>query len=372
MHGMQGHNRGAAAKWPTVRVATPRQKETRWFTRENGRNIVFVVLAAILAWLCWRVVEPLVTPIAWAVALAVVSWPLHAKLLRWIRRKSLTAALTTLVVGVVLVLPATLVGRQIAQEAVGVATTVQASVKDGSWQAAIERHPVINAAFGWVGGVIDLKQQLEHLAEFVPKAVQKVVSGSLHLASGVVIALFLLFFFVRDHEQMLAALRGLLPLSASEDALVFRRVADTIHAILYGTLAVAVLQGTLGALMFWWLGLPAPLLWGTAMAVLAIVPMVGTAIIWGPAAFYLLLEGSPEKALALTVWGLLVIGLIDNLLQPAIVDKRLHLHLVPVFISLVGGVYAFGVVGLIIGPVVLALALAVLDIWSQRVAADNS
>jgi predicted PurR-regulated permease PerM len=267
--------------------------------------------------------------------------------------------------------PVALIGRQVAGEAVSAATTAQKAVKDGSWQTALERNPAARAAFGWLGGVVSLKDLLAKFSEYVPLAVQKVVGGLLSIASATAIALLLLFFFLRDRDEMLGALRGLLPLTKEEDGIVFRRVGDTIHAVLYGTLAVALLQGALGALMFWWLGLPAPILWGCAMAALAIVPMVGTAIIWGPAALYLLLDGEPGKAAILTVWGMFVIGLIDNLLKPTLVEGKLHAHLVPVFVSIVGGVYAFGGAGLVIGPAILALALALLDIWRLRTAANK-
>ena len=162
-----------------------------------------------------------------------------------------------------------------------------------------------------MGGVV-ISRILAKFSEYVPQVVQQVVGGLLSIASATVIALLLLFFFLRDREQMLEALRGLLPLTKEEDAIMFRRVGDTIHAVLYGTLAVALLQGSLGALMFWLLELPAPILWGCAMAAVAIVPMVGSALIWGPAALYLLLEGDPGKALILAAWGALVVGLVDN------------------------------------------------------------
>ena len=348
------------------------EKEERWLTRERAQALAFTAIAATLAFLCWLIVEPLLGAVTWAFALAVVAHPLHAWLLRRLEWKSFAAALVTLLVAIALVVPATLTGRQVAREAVAAATKVQNIVKDGSLREFVDRNPRAAAAYAWLSDVVDLQEQLGRLSEHVPKAVQKFVSGSLQFAVGVAVAFFLLFFFLRDRAQMLDALRRLLPLSADEAAQVFRRVDHTVYAIIYGTLAVSLVQGTLGALMFWWLGLPAPLLWGSAMAVMAIVPVVGTAIIWGPAAVFLLLEGSPEKALILTAWGALVIGLIDNLLKPAIVKDRLHVHIVPVFISLLGGLLAFGAEGVIIGPVILAIVLALIDIWRQRAAGGET
>jgi predicted PurR-regulated permease PerM len=120
--------------------------------------------------------------------------------------------------------------------------------------------------------------------------------------------------------------------------------------------------------MFWILGLPSPLLWGAVMAVLAVLPVLGAAIVWAPAALYLALTGSWEKALILTTWGAIAVGLVDNLLYPLIVKGRLRMHTVPVFISIIGGLVAFGAVGLVLGPVVLALAVALGDVWRRRMA----
>lgn len=335
-------------------------------TPERARDLAFVALAATVAYLCWLVIEPLVAPVFWALALAVATYPLYAWLVRRLRYKLLAAALATVLVVVTLVVPASLAGRQVAKEAVAAAKMVQGAVKDGKWGELMERNPRAAVAIDWLDDMVDLKEQIGKLSEHVPKAVQAIMSGSLQFAVGVGVALFLLFFFLLDRDQILGAARGLLPLSADEAAKVFRRVDDTIYAILYGTLAVSLLQGALGALMFWWLDLHAPILWGSAMAVMAIVPLVGTAIIWGPAAVFLLLQGSPEKAIILATWGFVVIGLVDNLLKPAIINNRLRIHVVPVFISILGGLAAFGATGVIIGPVVLSVALALVDIWRTR------
>ena len=349
----------------------PQEKEAGWLARERAPALVFAALAAAVAYLSWLLVEPLMGPIAGALALAVVALPVHAWLVRHLKYRSLAAALAMLLVAVVILVPAAYAVRQISQEAVAAANLVQAAVKDGRWRGFVDRNPRLAAGIDWLDGRVDLEEQLGKLSGHVPLAAQKIMSGSLSFAVGAGVALFLLFFFLRDRENMLRAMGGLLPLSAGESAKMFTRVNDTIYAIIYGTVAVALVQGALGGLMFWWLDLHAPLLWGSAMAVMSIVPMVGTAIVWGPAAVYLLLQGDLDKALILVAWGFLVIGLVDNILKPAIVKGRLHAHIVPVFVSIVGGLAAFGAAGVIIGPVILSLALALIDIWRDR-AADAS
>lgn len=340
--------------------------EQGWLTRERARTLAFIALTAAVAYLCWLLAAPLASAIAWALAMAVVAWPLHSRLVRRLKYRTLAAAFATLAMMIVLVVPAALAASQVAREAVGAATRIQASIKDGHWRELLDQNPRVEAALRGVDGVVDLRDQLTRLSARVPEVVQRIMAESLDFAIGTGVALFLLFFFLRDREAILAALRRLLPLSAPESNRVFRLVDDTIYAILYGTLAVCLVQGALGALAFWYLGLHAPLLWGSAMALMSIVPVIGTAIVWGPAAAYLLLQGESEKAMMLAAWGFLVIGLIDNLVKPAIVRDRLHAHIVPVFVAILGGLYAFGAAGVIIGPVVLSVALALLEIWRAR------
>ena len=167
---------------------------------------------------------------------------------------------------------------------------------------------------------------------------------------------------------MLETMRSLSPLSQAEMDRLFNQITDTIHATIYGTVVVACVQGTLGGLMFWWLGLPTPLLWGLVMGLLAIVPVLGAFVVWIPAAIFLALEGSWEKALILILWGGLVVSSIDNLLYPMLVGNRLKLHTVPAFISLVGGLTLFGPAGIILGPMAVTITMMLLEIWRTRFA----
>ena len=183
---------------------------------------------------------------------------------------------------------------------------------------------------------------------------------------GVFLTFYLLFFFLRDRQAALGMLRVLLPFSDEEMDHVFQRVGDTIDATVYGMLAVSAAQGLLGGLMFWWLGLSAPMLWGVVMALMALIPVVGAFVVWIPAAIYLALEGHWDKALILTLWGVIVVGTIDNLLRPILVGERLQIHTVLAFLSMAGGLILFGPAGLILGPVVLAVTTVLLEIQRDR------
>jgi len=157
-----------------------------------------------------------------------------------------------------------------------------------------------------------------------------------------------------------------MPLSESETDAVFARVEDTIHATV--SLTVAAAQGFMGGVMFALLGLPAAVFWGIVMALLATVPITGAFVVWAPAALFLALEGQWGKALILAGWGMLAIGRIDNLLYPILVGTRLRMHPLPVFFSIVGGLALFGAARLILGPVTLAVADGLIDVWRRRTA----
>ena len=175
-------------------------------------------------------------------------------------------------------------------------------------------------------------------------------------------------FFLRDRDAALLSLRSVLPLSEAIMDRLFSRIGDTIYATIYGTLAVSSAQGVLGGLMFWWLGLSAPLLWGVVMALLAVVPVLGAFIVWIPAALFLVLEGNWGKALILALWGMFVVGTVDNLLRPILVGNRLKLHTALAFMSVVGGLILFGPAGLILGPLALTVTTVLLEIWRGRIA----
>jgi predicted PurR-regulated permease PerM len=194
------------------------------------------------------------------------------------------------------------------------------------------------------------------------------VKGSVQGIVQLFIVFFFLFFFFKDSKRALSGLRSILPLTEGEASKLFQIVNDTIHAVMSGMLLVALAQGMLGGLIFWWLGLPAPILWGAVMAALSFLPMLGTGLVWVPAAVLLAVQGHWIKAGILMGWGVLAIGLVDNFMYPSLVGKKIRLHTVAVFIALLGGVMLFGFAGVILGPLLFATAYAVLQIWRSRTA----
>ncbi len=343
---------------------------TGWWTRDHALVLVLVVATALLIYLCWQIARPFVGAIAWALALAIVARPIH----RWIsdhmpKRQGLAAGLSVAVIAVIIVAPAAFVGSHLIQQATASAKVVQESVKDGKWREQLaQRSPKLHSLVNSIEQNGSVSSQVQGMIGDIGSRLSQAVTSSAWAVIELLITLFILFFLFRDRHESRAALRSLVPLSERETDEVIKRIADTVHATIYGTIAVALIQGGLGGLMFWWLGLPAPILWGAIMALLAVIPVLGAFVVWVPAAIFLAMNGQMGKALILTAWGTVVIGLIDNLLYPVLVGNRLRMHTVPVFISIVGGLMFFGAAGLVLGPVILALTLAALEIWRRRTA----
>jgi predicted PurR-regulated permease PerM len=333
--------------------------------------VVLVVATALLLFACWRLLQPFVGPIAWALALAVVAHPMHRWLARRIGKPGIAAGVAVLGVAILIVGPAIFVGHNLVKEAGTAVKTAQEEVKSGRWHEQLARSPRLQGAVTFLEKQVGLGEQFQGMVAEGGKRLSQVVAGSAWAVVELLLTFFVLFYLFRDRQKALGFLRSLVPLADREADDVFTRVSDTIHATIMGTLVVAAVQGALGGLMFWWLGFPAPILWGAIMALLSIVPVLGAFVIWVPAAIYLAATGHIGKAVILTAWGSIVVGLIDNLLYPILVGKKLRMHTVPVFFAIVGGLSAFGAAGLILGPVVLALTQAILEIWRRRTAFGN-
>jgi predicted PurR-regulated permease PerM len=278
-----------------------------------------------------------------------------------------TAALiAVIVVTITLVAPGVFMIEKLLEETRSWLGTIGKTFHPGAIHSAVAGHPLAERALAWLESSFDQDDQVRRLTGALAGQLPGAVIGSSQFITQFAIMLVTLFYFLRDHRQLMGALAGLMPLSQSEASMVIRRISETIRATLYGNLAVKFIQGVLGGLMFWILGLPAPALFGALMALLAILPMVGTAFVWGPVAIYLLLQGSWVKAVILLAWGGLVVSTIDNLLYPMLVAGEVRIHTLAILFAVFGGLIRFGLAGIILGPLILAITLSLLDVWRRR------
>jgi predicted PurR-regulated permease PerM len=351
---------------------TRRRRRTKGvFTRSRGKLVVVSAATIVCVYLCFRLARPFLPALVWATTGAVVTHGFARWLGGWIKSPGRRAAMATGAVTILMFLPVIGLVYYAAVQIYNSLQNVQPDAVLAYWDQILRRHPASAGAWDRIAGNIDLQTALGQLAEQARNASLAILSGFVYVLVQAAIALFILFFLYRDGDQALATVRRLSPLTSGETTRLLKRIGDTIHATIAGIVVVAIVQGTLGGIMFAILGLPAPVLLGTAMVVMAMVPYLGTFIIWGPAAIILAVNGQWEKALVLVAWGILAIGLIDNLLYPILVGNRLRQHTVIAFLSILGGLAVFGATGIVLGPVIVALTFFLLEVWRRRTEAGR-
>jgi predicted PurR-regulated permease PerM len=337
-------------------------------TRERLLLVVFLGASAVVAYLVYLLLHPFLPALAWALALAIIATPVRRWVSRRITHRGAAAGITTALVAVLILGPSLFVLQQLSQQAVQTLEWIQQENKVAEWQEVIQENPRMENVVIWLREEFNLPDQAKQALGTLSETMTTWLAGTVWLVVQLMIMLLTLFFLLRDNHQALDAVRGLIPLSNREANKVFRTVSDTIHATIFGTVTVAAVQGFMGSVIFFILGIPAALLWGVIMGTLSIVPYLGAFVIWGPVAVYLALQGDWVRAAVLTGYGMTAIGLIDNLLYPILVGRRMRLHTLVAFFAILGGVSAFGMAGMVLGPVIVAVAIALVDIWRQRTA----
>ncbi len=333
--------------------------------------ITLGVVLAIALYLCWLMVQPFVNVILWASVLAVVFYPLHRRIRDRVGSPSGAAALSTLLVVFLILLPVTFITIAVVRELAGAAENLQAGVQRLS---SLETIPGVGWVLERIRGYIDidavaaqkfLSERLQSWGGAIAASTLLVVGGAVGAVVQIVLVVFTLFYLFRDGDRIRHAVYDILPLQRIQLHDISIRTRDVIGATIYGVLVISAIQGTLGTMIFSVLGLPSPLLWGVVMFFLSMIPMAGAFLVWVPAAIYLALTGAYVKAAILVAWGVLVIGSIDNFLSPRLVGRRARLHELLIFFAVLGGLEVFGILGIVLGPVVVAVTLALIEMVRQ-------
>lgn len=327
-----------------------------------------ILLLAVTVAFIW-LIRGFVQPIFWAVALGIVFFPMHMKILALLRgRDGIAASASVILILLIVVLPLAAIITAMAGEAAGLAERVteenmiERAVDWGyeNWPGALE---TIQSIPGINIDLNRISEQLTSSAVIVSRfiATQAVAIGqnTLRIAVYFFLMLYLLFFFMRDGTRILDGLVRALPFGDERERHLLERFAAVSRATLKGTLVVGIVQGAIGGIMFAILGIGAPVLWGVVMALLSIIPAVGPAVVWIPAAIILIVNGQYWQGGALIVVGSLVIGLVDNFLRPLLVGRDTKMPDYLILLSTLGGLTAFGIAGVVIGPIIAAFFLSV-------------
>lgn len=334
----------------------------------------FLILLAIVTALFGFLLKPFFAPILWACIIAVLFHPMQVQLEKWWGPRPNTIALTTLLACVVLVvIPVLLLLTSFVQQGVDLYQRIDAGeLRPGQFFDQIRNaFPAIQELFERFG--IDTQQLRENAASAAVAASQMVAQNAFAFGQStfefvlkLALMLYVAFFLLRDGRRLTDELVHALPLGDERERLLFRKFSEVTRATVKGNLLVAMVQGALGGIIFWILGLPAALLWGVVMAILSLIPAIGAGLVWVPAALYLYAIGDWVSATVLLLYGVLVIGLADNVLRPILVGRDTKLPDWMVLLSTLGGLALFGINGFVVGPLIAVLFIAFWQIFSKE------
>jgi predicted PurR-regulated permease PerM len=324
-----------------------------------------LLLAVTLAFF-W-LIRGFLQPVFWAVALGIVVFPIHARIERGLNgRNSLAAIVSVLLVVLIVILPLAGLATAVTTEAAALYQRISAG--DLGVQSIYEElqrrlPPVADGLRGLGVDPAELEGRLSsagvELGRLIASRALSLGQDTLRVTVFFFLMLYLLFFFLRDGPRLLDGLVRALPLGDDRERHLLERFAEVSRATIKGTLVVGIVQGTIGGIAFWLLGIGAAVLWGVVMTLLSIIPAVGPALVWIPAAIYLLLNGQVIAGIVLIAIGVLVIGLVDNLLRPILVGRDTRMPDYLILLSTLGGLTAFGLAGIVIGPIIAAFFLSV-------------
>ncbi len=339
------------------------------------RSFLLLLTAVSIAFL--SILLPFYPAIFWGGVLAVLFGPLHRRLRSALGgRRNLAAFLTVLVIILIVILPMIFIAGSLANEAAGLYNRINSGQLNlGAYyeQVVAALPPSVH---GWldswgVGDLLSIREKLSAGAlqgsQFLAKQAVSVGQNTFQFVIGLGVMMYLLFFLLRDGHALVPRVKSLIPLSDDHRRHLFQKFTTVVRATVKGNIVIAITQGILGGLMFAFLGIQGSLFWGVLMAFLSLLPAVGASLIWAPVAVYFLVTGAYAEGITLILFGVLVIGLIDNLLRPVLVGKDTKMPDFVVLISTLGGLAVFGLNGFVIGPLFAALFIACWDLFPDAV-----
>ncbi|HPL64503.1 MAG TPA: AI-2E family transporter [Syntrophales bacterium] len=332
--------------------------------------IIFFTIVTVVVVLFLYVLSPFFFPIFWAGVFAAISRPLYERMNRRKKLPNLNAGITLITVILILIIPLTIAAglllnesiriySSISEEGAGLRLTIQSYI-DQIINHRVLRNLDIDPKF-WTDRFY---QGSEAVLKYIINSLRGWTQDLLVFLLMFAVMLYLLFYFIRDGDRIRDIFFDICPLGKDRSRSLLQHFTSTARAALKGTLILGGIQGALGGLLFWFVGIQAALVWAVVMVIAAILP-VGSAIIWGPAGVILLMIGNTWQGILVLAFGTIVIGSIDNLLRPIVVGKELAMHPVLIFLSTLGGLAVFGFSGFVIGPVITSLLLAFYEMYAS-------
>jgi len=338
-----------------------------------------IALILVLGFLSYQILKPFLSPIAWAIVLSTVFYPIYVFTVKYIKWKTVAALITLLVILVVILGPFSYFSYLLINELKTIGDYLQAGNIEPLKN--LFQHPTINTILNkllslfnlteeelnkTIAGVIS--QQGKELVGGVTKGMANVITISLDF----IFMVFAIFFFLKDGPELLIKVRDYLPFSEEHKDRLVKQIKDIVISTIYGGVAVSIVQGTIAGIAFFILGISNSVVWGFTTSIASFIPLLGASAVWVPITIYLFIEGAVLKGLALAIIGIFGISLIDNILKPIIIGSRTKMPILVIFFSILGGIKLFGLIGLIMGPLVLALFVSLIEIFRSVEGGQNA
>ena len=350
--------------------------------KEEYFKYFFLVLFALIAYLSYKIAQPFVGAILASFVLAYTFYPVYKWLVKRIKSPTASGIIISLTLIVLLIAPIFFFANTLVTDARVGYVLIKQKLATGNIFGVACPDSVTSFACTVTGPLKTiladpttnayLQESISKGTNFVLKQVSDFLISIPTIALNLVVTFFLMFYLFIDGEKLITRARKLIPLSPGHQNHIIKKIQDVTFAVIYGSLIVALIQGALGGLGFWMFGVGSPLLWGLLMAILALVPLVGTAMVWLPAGLFLIVVGSSDgntdmvwRGIGLLLWGTLVVSTVDNLLKPKIIGERAGVHPGLILIGALGGLATIGFIGFVIGPLVLGLLKTFIDIYER-------
>lgn len=348
--------------------------------REHVLISLFFLVAAASFYLFYRVIVPFFVPICWAGVFVILFYPLYERLLPRVRRKGVASLIMCIMILLLIIGPVGYLAVALVSEASDAVTYINEMYKSG------QLNQMFSFNLPWMQG---LKEQLSKYYDVSTINIEAIAKDATDAVSSVLVAqtrnlltngaqavfyfvlmMFTMYYFFKDGAQLIERVRRLMPLTPTQINITFRQLHDIIQATMYGGIVVALIQGLLGGILFWAVGIPSAVFWGAVMAFLSIIPVLGAFVVFIPAAFILALTGAWGKGLIVLAFGTIVISQVDNILRPMLIAGKASMHPLLLFFSIMGGIAMFGLLGVILGPIVAAIFVTLLKIFEIKLHPD--
>lgn len=335
----------------------------------KARRILFIALAGVVVALSFYLLKPFAFALFWAVVISGLFQPLYRRLQRKRNRPSLNAAITLLLVLFLLILPAGILATLLVNESIELYNSIDADIANLEYKARdladrLAAHPTTARLHLNSDTLVErFTDVVKNLANIIFKSLTDLTQNTLLFLVKFAVMLYALFFFIRDGDRMLQRAKQLFALGKDRESVLYERFVITARATLKVTFIIGGLQGCLGGILFYLVGIKGALTWGVVMVLTSIIPGVGCSIVWAPAGLLLLVTGHMWEGVVVLLAGLLVISMVDNLLRPILLGRDVQMHPLVIFLSTLGGIALFGISGFVIGPILASLLMSILDMY---------